>query len=86
MTMRNGGVARVVLARTRAGQREVLEQFSTLDEVERRLLLLVNGFTPLHTWAERFGPDDAFEQAAARLLERGLVVREVVVPDPCLDS
>lgn len=60
-----------VLARTPDGARLVLEGMTQLNEGERRLLLLANGFTPLQTLMDLTGaePVHTFPAAQALVLE-----------------
>lgn len=64
-----------VLIRTDEGRREVLAEAIPLDHPERRMLLLVNGFTPLAELAERLPPASDWRESAWGLLESGLVSR-----------
>jgi hypothetical protein len=65
-------LSETVLARTWAGQREVLNAGMRLDPAEHRLLLLVNGYTPLGDLARWFAPGLAAD-AARSLLDLSLV-------------
>jgi hypothetical protein len=69
----------LVLARTRAGQREALDGCLPLTALQRRLLLLVNGFTALDAWLPRLPASDLVGAEVGELLERGLVVEVGVV-------
>ena len=69
-----------VLIRTPQGHREVLDESRGLDEPGRRMLLLVNGYTPLGSLADRLQPDADAHASAWGLLEEGLVSR--VEPPP----
>ena len=62
-----------ILARTSAGQREALVEIRRLDESQRRLLLLVNGFTPLGGRMDRLPQADDLRERLHRLLDEGLV-------------
>ena len=62
-----------ILARTSAGQREALVEVRGLDESQRRLLLLVNGFTPLGGLMDRLPQAADLRERMHRLLEDGLV-------------
>lgn len=62
-----------ILARTLAGQREALVEGHRLDETQRRLLLLVNGFTPLGGLMGRLPQAADLRERLHRLLEVGLV-------------
>ena len=63
----------LVLRRTTAGARAVLWSQAELSAIERRLLLTVNGYTPLRTLLDlSFVGDDA-QQAIDYLLAKGLV-------------
>jgi uncharacterized protein YeeX (DUF496 family) len=64
-----------VLARTTAGQREVLDEARQLDDTQRRMLLLVNGFTPLSSLIQRLPSTDDPHGRVRMLLDRGLVSR-----------
>jgi hypothetical protein len=70
-----------ILARTLAGQREALVEIHGLDESQRRMLLLVNGFTPLGGLMDRLPQADDLRERMHRLLEEGLVAAvEAAVP------
>ena len=70
-----------ILARTSAGQREALVGRHPLDDGQRRMLLLVNGFTPLGGLMHRLPPADDLRERMHRLLEDGLVAAvEAAVP------
>jgi hypothetical protein len=60
-----------VLKRTEAGQRAVFD--IELDEPRRRLLLLVNGYTPFSSLTARLDPRDDWRAAAHTLIQRRLV-------------
>lgn len=62
-----------VLQRTAAGQREALLDGHALDDGQRRLLLLVNGYTPLGRLAHRLPRGGDVHAHVAPLIERGLV-------------
>ena len=64
-----------VLIRTHQGHREVLDESLDLDEARRRMLLLVNGYTPLGSLVERLQPNADAHASAWGLLEDGLVSR-----------
>ena len=64
-----------VLVRTNQGHREVLVESRDLDESGRRMLLLVNGYTPLANLVERLEPSADWHASAWGLLEEGLVAR-----------
>ena len=64
-----------VLIRTNQGHREVLVESLDLDESRRRMLLLVNGYTPLANLVERLEPSADWRASAWGLLEEGLVSR-----------
>jgi hypothetical protein len=64
-----------VLVRTDEGHREVLAEDRDLDHARRRMLLLVNGYTPLGDLAERLHPEADWAASAWGLLEDGLVSR-----------
>ncbi len=64
-----------VLIRTSQGHREVLVESLDLDESRRRMLLLVNGYTPLSNLADRLQPDADAQASAWGLLEDGLISR-----------
>ncbi len=64
-----------VLVRTDEGHREVLAEGRDLDDAGRRMLLLVNGYTPLGHLAERLQPEADWVASAWGLLEDGLVAR-----------
>ncbi|GAA0755099.1 hypothetical protein LRH25_29190 [Ideonella azotifigens] len=63
----------LVLARTQNGQKVAVEDSSTLETDDRRLLLLVNGFTPLSHLEERLPIGNELKAAVRKLLDRGLV-------------
>ena len=71
-----------VLIRTHQGHREVLDESLDLDESRRRMLLLVNGYTPLGDLAERLPPDSDWSESAWGLLEDGLVTRVDPLDEP----
>lgn len=61
----------LVLRRKTAGARAVLWSRTELNDIERRLLLTVNGYTPLRTLLDlNFVGDDA-QQAIEDLLAKG---------------
>jgi hypothetical protein len=62
-----------VLRRTEAGQREALLDGHPLDDGQRRLLLLVNGYTPLGGLAHRLPQAGDVHAHVAPLIARGLV-------------
>ncbi|MGN6526159.1 MAG: hypothetical protein ACTHL8_07200 [Burkholderiaceae bacterium] len=62
-----------VLQRTEAGQREALLDRHPLDDIQRRLLLLVNGYTPLGGLAHRLPQAGDVHAHVAPLIDRGLV-------------
>jgi hypothetical protein len=62
----------IILVRTREGERSIFEDIE-LERPQRRLLLMVNGFTPLGHWVKQLGPQGDWSTVASRLLERGLV-------------
>ncbi|MEP6502797.1 MAG: hypothetical protein ABJD97_05685 [Betaproteobacteria bacterium] len=64
----------LVLIRTEAGQHAAFDDF-VLDVAGRRLLLLVNGYTPLSGLASRLDPREDWNAAASVLLQRRLVRR-----------
>jgi len=72
--------ADTVLIRTDEGHREVLQEVRDLDDPRRRMLLLVNGYTPLADLAPRLPPEADWHASAWGLLEEGLVSR--VDPSP----
>ncbi len=63
----------MILARTSAGQREALVGVHRLDDSQRRLLLLVNGFTPLGGLMDRLPQAADLRERMRRLLDEGLV-------------
>jgi len=69
-----------VLIRTPEGQVATFDDVM-LDAPQRRLLRLVNGFTPLGHLISRLDPRSEWAVIASQLLERGLVV--VVGPRAC---
>ena len=62
-----------VYIRTRSGQAEVVSGELPLSRSALRLLLLVNGFTPLHALAGRLYPGDDAGVARDVLLSFGLI-------------
>jgi hypothetical protein len=64
--------ADLILIRTSKGQGATLD-FVQLDASQRRLLLLVNGFTPLGHLTKLLDRDDDWAAVAKQLLARGLV-------------
>ena len=62
-----------ILQRTAAGQREALLHGVPLDGAQRRLLLLVNGYTPLRGLADRLPPGDDLHARVRPLIDGGLV-------------
>jgi hypothetical protein len=62
----------LVLVRTDAGQDAVFDA-PDLDAPHRRLLRMVNGFTPLGSLTQRLDPHGDWHAAAQALLERRLV-------------
>lgn len=64
-----------VLVRTDEGHREVLAEGRDLDDAGRRMLLLVNGYTPLASLVERLQPGTDWLASAWALLQDGLVSR-----------
>ena len=62
----------LILCRTHAGSREAVMEGANLSDAERRLLLLVNGHTPLANLLTRLPGRDA-AQVAHSLVDRGLI-------------
>jgi hypothetical protein len=62
----------LVLIRTRDGQTAAFDDVE-LDPSSRRLLRLVNGYTPLGSLATRLPGDRDGDAVASELLRRGLV-------------
>ena len=63
-----------VYHRTHKGQWVVMADHLHLEALERRVLLLVNGITPLKALARVAGaPLADFEKTAALLLQQGLI-------------
>jgi hypothetical protein len=71
-----------VLLRTDQGDREVLVEAKPLDDAGRRMLLLVNGYTPLADLADRLPAETDWHASAWGLLEDGLVERVDPSPPP----
>lgn len=66
----------VVLRRTVSGQHEAIAPSGQLSPAALRLLLLVNGYTPLGTLVENCMPDADIGLAVRQLAEHGLIRRE----------
>ncbi len=62
----------LVLCRTNAGSREAVTEVANLSDAERRLLLIVNGHTPLADLLTRLPASDA-TQVVHKLLDHGLI-------------
>jgi hypothetical protein len=62
-----------VFERTRAGQREALDDRLGLGAADRRILLMVNGFTPFSELAARMPEVPNAGSRARELLEGGLI-------------
>jgi hypothetical protein len=62
----------LILVRTREGQRSIFEDIE-LEHPQRRLLLMVNGFTPFGHWVNQLGTQGDWSTVASQLMERGLV-------------
>ncbi|HXD04918.1 MAG TPA: hypothetical protein VN680_02635 [Burkholderiaceae bacterium] len=67
---------RAVLHRTPAGSREALNTTTALSQMQRRLLLVVNGYTPVDELQQRlqFENEDVRDLASS-LLDRDLLQR-----------
>ena len=61
--------------RTRAGQREALDDRLGLSAADRRILLLVNGFTPFSELAARMPEVPNAGSRAIGLIEDGLITQ-----------
>lgn len=62
-----------VFERTAAGQSALLAGNSTLNASERRLLALLNGFTPMTTWRALLHEDDLSSTTIQRMAAKGLI-------------
>jgi len=62
----------LILCRTPAGSREAVMEAANLSDAERRLLLIVNGHTPLADLLLRLPESDA-PQVVHKLLDHGLI-------------
>ncbi len=62
----------LILFRTNAGSREAVTEAANLSDAERRLLLIVNGHTPLAELLIRLPGSDA-TQVVHKLLDQGLI-------------
>ncbi len=74
----------VVLRRTSAGQHEVIAPSRLLDGTTQRLLLVVNGFTPLRQLIDACFDDLDIRDALHDLRERRLI--EPVPPQPSFQT
>jgi hypothetical protein len=66
--------------RTRAGQCEMLSQRETLSPIERRLLAIVNGYTPLGDLLALLGEAEVPQDTITKLLDAGCL--RPVTPKP----
>jgi hypothetical protein len=66
--------------RTRAGQCEILTQNAALGALDRRLLALVNGYTPLGDLLALLGESEVPQQTVMALLKAGLIRRAPTAP------
>lgn len=66
----------LILIRTPVGQSLTFDK-AQLDEAARRLLCLVNGYTPLGNLAARLDPGHDWHATAGNLLRQGLVAIEM---------
>ena len=62
----------LILCRTHAGSREAVMEAVNLSDAERRLLLIVNGLTPLADLLMRLHESNA-TQVVHKLLDQGLI-------------
>ena len=69
----------VALSRTSAGSREVVMEAANLTTAERRLLLIVNGHTPLADLLSRLPEADPI-RIVHKLLDSGLITDTNEVP------
>lgn len=80
----------IVLARTAKGQRAAIEARSAaqLDRDDSRLLLMLNGHSPLDALAPYFNGAQPIEDVARRLLAGGLAMasQEADAEPPAQDS
>lgn len=65
----------LVFERTPAGQREALDERLGLSATDRRILLLVNGFTPFSELAARMPDVPNAGSRALDLMEDGLIAQ-----------
>jgi len=73
MDFGNNPALRSVFIRTPAGQREAIGNELVLCNEQRRILLLVNGFTPLSHFAVRLEGLPDLEWHVRELLDAGLI-------------
>lgn len=65
-----------VYGRTHAGQRELISPTGQLEPVERRLLAVLTGHTPLGVLARLTGNEPELAEAIGRLQDKGFIVQE----------
>jgi hypothetical protein len=66
--------------RTRAGQCEMLTQRAPLSPVDRRLMAIVNGYTPLGDLLPLLGETEVHQESVTKLLNAGYIRAVAVTP------
>jgi hypothetical protein len=70
------------LERTRAGQQDMLTCQASLTPMERRLMAIINGHTPLRDLLALLGETEVPQASVMTLLKAGLIRRSETKPKP----